>query len=159
MADATRYTKTDKAIEEIHSRGKHLRGRMRTMLFLIEPSKTVDELSASAAQIGVEPDFLETLIRDGYVIAVAANEGGPAQPAPRAVTREHVRLRAAKSFLNETLVDALGIRAFLFTRKLERCSTREELAALLPDYAKAIGKIRGASETRLLVERASELLS
>ena len=29
----------------------------------------------------------------------------------------------------------LGIRAFLFTLRLERCATRADLKALLPDYA------------------------
>ena len=69
------------------------------------------------------------------------------------------RFRAAKAFINETIVDALGVRAFLFTLKLERCSTRADLAALLPNYEKAIRKFRGEAETKLLVERANELLS
>jgi hypothetical protein len=57
------------------------------------------------------------------------------------------------------VVDVLGVRAFMFTLKLERCSSRDELAALLPGYAKAIAKGRGEEETRLLVDRAAELLS
>ena len=164
MAGTTRYAKTDKGLEEIRSRGKNLRGRLRTMLILIDPSKTDDELRVSGAQIGVEPEFLETLLRDGYVAPVGGtgNETASAavEPAPRVVTRDElVRFRAAKAFINETIVDALGVRAFLFTLKLERCSTRADLAALMPDYEKAIRKFRGEAETRLLVERANELLS
>jgi hypothetical protein len=165
MVSATRYAKTDKGLEEIRSRGKNLRGRLRTMLILIDPSKTDAELRQSAAQIGVEPDFLETLLRDGYVAPVGGAEptgaeAAAAEPAQRVVTRDELaRFRAAKAFINETIVDALGVRAFLFTLKLERCSTREELARLLPDYAKAIRKFRGESETRLIVERAKELLA
>jgi hypothetical protein len=158
MADATRYAKTDKGTEEIRSRGKNLRGRLRTMLILIDPSKTGDELRASASQIGVEPDFLDMLLRDGYIVALGGTESP--DDAPRVVSRDELaRFRAAKAFINETVVDALGVRAFLFTLKLERCSTRDDLAALLPDYAKAIRKFRGESETRLLVDRATELLS
>ena len=161
MAGTTRYAKTDKGIEEIRSRGKALRGRLRTMLILIDPSKTDDELRTSAAQIGIEPGFLETLLRDGYVAPVGGSEtSSTSSEAPRVVTRDElVRFRAAKAFINETIVDALGVRAFLFTLKLERCSTRAELAALLPDYEKSIRKFRGEAETRLLVERATELLS
>ena len=159
MTGTTRYAKTDKGLEEIRSRGKNLRGRLRTMLILIDPSKTDDELRASAAQIGVEPEFLETLLRDGYVAPVIGTEAATEQ-SPRLVTRDELaRFRAAKAFINETIVDALGVRAFLFTLKLERCSTRAELAALLPDYEKAIRKFRGEAETKLLVERANELLS
>ena len=160
MTDTTRYAKTELGAEEIRSRRKNLRGRDRTMLILIDPSKTADELRASAARIGVEPDFLEALVRDGYVVAVAGSESGPIEPQPREVTKDELaRFRAAKSFLNETVVDALGVRAFMLTLKLERCSSRAELAALLPDYAKAIAKRRGEVETRLLVDRATELLA
>ena len=164
MAVTTHYAKTDKGLEEIRSRGKSLRGRLRTMLILIDPAKTDAELRASAAQIGVEPDFLETLLRDGYVAPVGgldtAAGSASGEPSPRVVTRDELaRFRGAKAFINETIVDALGVRAFLFTLKLERCSTRADLAALLPDYEKAIRKFRGEAETKLLVERAHELLA
>jgi hypothetical protein len=135
------------------------------MLILIDPSKTDAELRSSAAQIGVEPDFLETLLHDGYIAQVgraepAGVEAAGVEPAQRVVTRDELaRFRAAKAFINETIVDALGVRAFLFTLKLERCSTRADLAALLPDYEKAIRKFRGEAETKLLVERANELLA
>ena len=136
------------------------------MLILVDPSKTGDELRASAAQLGVESDFLETLVRDGYVAAVAGSDAPSAAPSsslspasPPVTTDELKRFRAAKAFINETIVDALGVRAFLFTLRLERCTTREELARLLPDYSKAIRKFRGESETQLIVERAKELLA
>jgi len=160
MADARRYAKTEKGTEEIRSRGKNLRGRLRTMLILIDPSKTGDELRASASQIGVEPEFLDMLLKDGYIVALGGTESPAVADVPREVSRDELaRFRAAKSFINETVVDALGVRAFLFTLKLERCTTRDDLAALLPDYAKAIRKFRGEAETRLLVDRANELLS
>lgn len=160
MTDTTRYAKTEKGAAEIHSRGQNLRGRLRTMLILIDPSKTADELSASAVQLGVEADFLAVLVRDGYIAAVAGAAGTPSAEPPREVSKdEFARFRVAKEFINETIVDALGVRAFLFTLKLERCSTRADLARLLPDYAKAIAKFRGDAETRLIVERAKELLA
>jgi len=162
MPDLTHYAKTEKGTAEIHSRGQSLRGRLRTMLILVDPSKTGDELRASAAQLGVDSDFLETLVRDGYIVAVAGSDaapGAPSAPAPVVTTDELKRFREAKAFINETIVDALGVRAFLFTLKLERCSTRADLARLLPDYAKAIAKFRGEAETRLIVERAKELLA
>jgi len=161
VVDTTRYAKTEKGVAEIHSRGQTLRGRIRTMLILIDPSKTLDELRASAAQLGVGGDFLEVLVRDGYVVAITGPQAPAASPATSpTVTRDELeRFRAAKAFINETIVDALGVRAFLFTLKLERCTTREDLGRLLPDYAKAIRKFRGEAESRLIVERAKELLA
>src|SRR5215831_16195418 len=70
MANVTRYVKTEKGAIEIGNRGKNLRGRMRTMLFLIDASRTADELKAQAAQIGVEADFLDVLINEGYVVPI-----------------------------------------------------------------------------------------
>jgi len=160
MADTTRYTKTEQGAIEISSRRKNLRGRERTMLILIDPSKTAGELRASAAQLGVAPDFLEMLVRDGYIAAVGGTESAPAEPPGRAVTKdEFARFRVAKRFINDTVVDALGVRAFMFTLKLERCSTLADLVEMLPDYAKAIAKGRSETETRLLVDRAAELLA
>ncbi len=167
MADDTRYAKTQKGMVEIRERGKDLRGRMRTMLILVDPSRPVDRLRAQAAQLGVDANFLEILIGAGYIAVAAAGPGapvaGPAVPAaaePQSMAGDELeRFRAAKSFINDTVVDALGVRAFMFTLKLERCATRAELARLLPDYAKAIAKGRSETETRLLVDRATELLS
>ena len=157
MADTTRYAKTEMGAAEISKRRKNLRGRMRTMLILTDPSRTVEELRAQGAQLGVPDDFLETLVREGYLAPVAGSE--PAEAPTQAVSdRELARFRRAQAFIQETIVDAMGVRAFMFTLKLERCVTRAELAALLPEYEKAIVKFRDEAQTRLLVQRAKDLL-
>ena len=158
MADTTRYVKTEMGAAEIRKRRKNLRGRIRTMLILTDPSRTADELRAQAAQLGVPDDFLETLVREGYLAAVAGSE--PTEAATQAVSeRELARFRRAQAFMQETIVDAMGVRALLFTLKLERCVTRAELAALLSEYEKGIGKFRDEAQTRLLVGRTKELLA
>ena len=161
MVDGTRYIKTELGAAEISKRRKNLRGRMRTMLILIDASRTADELRTQAAQIGVEEGFLEVLVGEGYIVPVAGTEPAPdAAAAPATVTdRELSLFRRAKAFINETVVDAIGVRAFMFTLKLERCSTRAELAELMPEYEKAIAKVRDEDQTRLIVDRAKELLA
>jgi len=159
VADTTRYAKTEMGMAEISKRRKNLVGRMRTMLILIDPSRSADELRTQGAQIGAPPDFLEALVRDGYLVAVAGSEPAAADEATHSVSeRELAQFRRAKAFINETVVDAMGVRAFMFTLKLERCVTRADLAALLPEYEKSIGKFRDEAQTRLLVGRAKELL-
>jgi hypothetical protein len=157
MADS-RYVKTEKGATEISKRRNNLRGRLRTMLILMDASKTVEDLRRQAAQIGAPPDFLEVLERDGYIVSLsrALAHGQPQQPV---AVDEFSRFRIAKSFMNETIVDTLGIRAFTFTLRLERCSMRADLVPLIPDYAKALRKSLDESETRVLVDRALELLA
>ena len=68
------------------------------------------------------------------------------------------RFQVARKFMNDTVVDALGLRAFLFTLKLEKCGTLEDLNALLPEYLRALGKARGEQITAALETRLRELL-
>lgn len=165
MAYAARYRKTEKGAEEISKRRKNLDRRMRTMLILIDPSKTVGDLAAQAVQLGVPPDFLQTMIRDGFIAPVGDTSGGAIdkasdeasdKPVP---TDEFARFRKAQAFMNETIVNALGIRSFMFTLKLEHCATRADLAAIEPEYIKALRKGTDDTEVRVIVQRLRELLA
>jgi len=60
--------------------------------------------------------------------------------------------------MNDTIVDTLGIRAFVFTLRLERCATRADLKALLPDYVRFVTKKLGQPDAAVLIERSRELL-
>jgi hypothetical protein len=71
---------------------------------------------------------------------------------------EFQRFSAAKRFMNETVVNALGMRSFFFTPKLEKASTRADLAEMLEEYGKAIAKGTSAEEAAVLIERAREML-
>ncbi|HSE11155.1 MAG TPA: hypothetical protein VLB69_00855 [Rudaea sp.] len=152
--------KTDAGNRELNQRAHKLSPRVRSLLIVIHGTDTVAELSRSFQAFGDVGASLNELaglglitVRESTVASAplqipAANAPDLMLPAPQ-----------AKQFLNETAVATLGLRAFLFTLKLERCSTRADLAALLPDYERAIRKFRGEAETKLLVERANELLS
>jgi hypothetical protein len=159
------------------------------MLILIDPRKTADELRDQAGKLGVPPDFLETMVHDGYILPVGnvapavvggatavpgstaaaaptatdAGDAGDAQapaadPGVAVPSDEFAKFREAKTFMNETVVTALGIRAFMFTLRLERCSNRADLAALFPDYEKAIRKGAGEADAQVLTANLRELL-
>lgn len=84
---------------------------------------------------------------------------GPADPAaqPPAGT-EAERFLRARQYMNDKVVDSLKLRAFFFVLKLEKCSTRQELAELLPDFEKALTKASGAEVAEVIAARARELL-
>ena len=68
------------------------------------------------------------------------------------------RFLQTKKLMNDTAVDALGLRAFLFTLKLEKCSTIADLQAMLPDFGKALSKsLEPAKVQRLLAEFRTRL--
>jgi hypothetical protein len=78
----------------------------------------------------------------------AANAPDIMPPAPQ-----------AKQFLNETAVAVRGLRAFLFTLKLEHCYTVEELRAILPEYRRVVGKAKGEEFAAAMAVRAEAILS
>ncbi|MFO1414759.1 MAG: hypothetical protein U1F10_12800 [Burkholderiales bacterium] len=171
--DSRRFGRTAKGQAEIAQGGKSLRGKLRTVLFLIDANKPVVDIEQQIKLIGAPVDAIDQLVAGGYVAAIggagapaaaAAAAGAPVALAPAApaaplTTEERIaNFRVAKNFMNETIVDALGIRAFTFTLKLERCSTVEDLIGLLPLYTEALLKKLDREAVRALVERTRELL-
>jgi len=163
--DSRRFGRTAKGQAEIAQGGKSLRGKLRTVLFLIDANKPLVDVEQQIKLIGAPIDAIDQLVAGGYVAEIGGAGGGtqPALapiPAPSAQSTEDrlVNFRVAKTFMNDTIVDALGIRAFVFTLKLERCSTAEDLIDLLPTYTEALLKKLDRDATRALVERTRELL-
>ena len=159
---ARRFARTEKGHEEIVQGRRNLRGKTRTLLFLIDPAKSAEQIEQQAAQIGASYDELTALISGGYVVELASEAPTPANDASAAplgepgALDEVGRFRIAKAFMNDTIVDALGIRAFMFTLRLERCATRADLKTLLPDYTQMLTKKR--ADAAVLVDRTKELL-
>ncbi len=61
-----------------------LRGKLRTVLFLIDPGKTVDAILEQVAMIGAPADALAQLAAEGYIEEVDAS---PAEPRTSATPR------------------------------------------------------------------------
>jgi hypothetical protein len=155
---AKRFARTEKGHGEIVQGRRNLRGKARTLLFLIDPAKSAEQIEQQAAQIGAAYEELAQLIHDGYIVELGTEAPTPANDAIAGEVDEVGRFRIAKAFMNDTIVDALGIRAFVFTLRLERCATREDLKALLSDYAQALAKKRSQADATVLLDRTRELL-
>ena len=149
--------KTADGLEELKARSRKLPPRLRTMLIMIDGTLTVGQLQQAAAKLAVPVDFLESLQQQGLISAMSSVTTAPGAVA-RARPPEVDSFRAAQKFMNDTVVDASGFRAFFFTLKLEKCSTKADLIALLPDFAKAISKGSGQEIARVLEARAREML-
>jgi hypothetical protein len=163
MNDNAIYIKTAAGAEEVRSRSRKLAPRLRTVLIMVDGLLAVRHLQRAVATLGAPADSLQQLEREGLIeardpVGVEALPDAaevdlvlPTLPAPE-------RFRAAQKFMNDTAVDALGLRAFFFTLKMERCSTCEDLIALLPEFQKAVGKGSGEDVARVLTARARDLL-
>ena len=158
------YGKSDLGMQEIGNRKLKLAPRLRTMLILVDGHQTALILQEEAAKIGAPDDFLDLLLNLGLIkkVGKATDQTSmdPDRPARRHADRvdEFERFRTAKDFMNVTVVDALGIRSFFFTLKLERAGNLVDLRELAGPYRDAILKGSGAEASRVYGERLQSLL-
>jgi hypothetical protein len=152
------YAKTAAGAAEVKSRKLKLAPRLRTMLILIDGTKPVLILREEAAALGVPADFIEQLEGLGLVAPVAG-AAGPGRVGPAGATMDPVaHFRMAQQFMNDTAVNALGIKAFFFTLKMEKCATVDDLRGMVETYRTAIAKASGDAEAEVLVRRLQEIL-
>jgi hypothetical protein len=166
MSDPEIFVKTDAGTEEVKARSRKLPPRLRTMLIMVDGSLSVDQLRDAAATLGAPGDFLQALQEQGLIrrreAAAAAEltvDLDLGQPAQAVTPTDGERFRTAQKFMNDSAVDSLGLRAILFTLKLEKAFTVADLRALLPDYVKVITKGSGDDAARVMGKRARDLLA
>jgi len=155
------YAKTGKAVEEIQTKKYKLKPKTRNLLFLIDGSKSVEAIDEMSRQLGVSDAELAELENNGFIIK--SGTGATARPdaavEEETQTDEAGKFRVAKKYMNDTIVNSLGLKSFFFTLKLEKCGTRADLALLLDDYAKALAKASNVETATVLQKRARELLA
>lgn len=164
MDSKTRLAKTDKGKEEINHRRHKLPNKLRTLLILVDGTRSFMELTDDCRKLGAPEDGVDALVTGGFIAPVgstAANDAVAAHiDAEEVPADEFGKFRIAKHFMNETAVDNLGgLKKFTFTLKLERCSVRQDLAELLPDYEQALSKAVGAQASTVLSGRMKQLLA
>lgn len=187
MKDTDHYAKTGAGLCEVRDRALQLPKRLRTMLIMVDGTRSVLQLRDAARTLGAPEDFLEQLLAQGLVEPGKSRQrGDPAAQSPTAsqalgplpstagpgasmapardaaleppAATANERFRVALKFMNDSAVDILGFRAFFFTLKLEKCFTAAELLDLMPEFTAAIAKRSGPEVARALETRARQLL-
>ena len=156
------YAKTSKAVEEIQTKKYKLKPKARNLLFLIDGNKSVEAIDEMSRQLGLSDSELGELETGGFIVKAGSASAGAAVPGAvreEVQTDEAGKFRVAKKYMNDTIVNSLGLKAFFFTLKLEKCSTRADLGALLDEYAQALAKATNPETAKVLQKRARELLS
>lgn len=184
MNDSETFVKTPLGLDEVRSRALKLSQRLRTMLIMVDGTRTVAQLRQAQLTLNAPPDFLENLLALGLVVSDMA----PANPASRAAEstqralsaaspahaavdvelslpsldtgppQDPEKFRAALKFMNDTSVDLLGLRSFFFTLKVEKCFTMGDLKDLIPQFSAAIAKSKGAEVARAMEERVQRMI-
>ena len=161
MAAGDIYRKTQQGQAEITGRKMKLNPRLRTMLILIDGSQPEFLVKEEGEKVGAPEDFLEQLLKLGLVEKAGRDSPAAprAEPAPAAPeVNEFERFRDAKDFMNVTIVDALGIKSFFFTLKLERAGTLADLRELADAYQAALTKAEGEAKAEVLAKRLRDML-
>ena len=172
MDDSETYVKTAPGLDEVRTRTLQLSQRLRTMLIMVDGTRTVAQLRHAQLALSAPPDFLESLLALGLV----TSDMTAAPVVPAAVSRAPVdvelgltapestpaseaeKYRAALKFMNDTAVDLIGLRAFFFTLKIEKCFTMADLKELIPHFSTAISKSKGPEVARALEERVQRMI-
>ena len=131
------------------------------MLLLVDGARPEFMLQEESAKLGAPADFLQQLATAGLVEKAAGPGSRGAAPAAESATTgrdEFTRFREAKHFMNTTIVDALGIKSFFFTMKLERAGVTADLVELLDAYEEAITKAEGEEIAQVFMGRLREML-
>jgi hypothetical protein len=176
MRDSDIPVKTEAGRREIGERRRGLQSRQRTLLIAIHGEHAVTELRRQFQAMGDVDAMLDELAAAGLIeprsaavadvstpdtasVAVAPPDASARADEISATDDEALSpLQLARQFMNETAVAALGLRAFLFTLKLEKCYSKEELVALMPEYQRVMSKARNAPFANAMVQRATDML-
>lgn len=162
MKDQDVYVRTEQGIETIRTKKEALSSELRIVFFMIDGHSPAEEILAQVSGLGVTAEAFDRLVAEGFVAlqapAAAAPAAAEASPAAKPAAGPD-RFFIARQFLNETVVNAVGLRSFFFTLKLEKANSLSELRLLLPDYFKHIEKGTGKLEAEVLTRRARELTS
>jgi hypothetical protein len=163
MHDTDIPTKTASGRSEVGGRQLRLKPHQRALLIAIRGEQTLGEIRQQFRVLGDVDAVVRDLIAAGLIVAdrddIAANSpASGAPPAPASLVSPAVlALMSARQFMNETVVAVLGLRAFLFTLKVERCHAHQDAFDLLPEYHRVLTKAKGAEFADAMTRNVEKL--
>jgi hypothetical protein len=130
MDSTTVYAKTAIGQEEVATRVRHIPALMRTMLIMVDGRSSVGQLLANHPTPEEARGYLESLLEGGFIAAQAAPV--PAVPPPVAAVApatDSYSLDEVKQVVTRLLLDFIGPDAEYIAMRIEKITSRDELAA------------------------------
>lgn len=132
-----KYSKTEAGQQAFKQRSALLSARQRSAFILFDGTKTLEQVLAAAAGLGVTQADVDHMLAQGFLVA---SELQTAVPAAAAVSARTPQVRYAEAWPIATrLTASLGLRGFKLNLAVEAASGYEELLALLPKIQEALG--------------------
>jgi len=159
------YAKTAKGQEEISARTYKLPQKLRLVLILVDGKLSVAAHREKAGALGDVIAYLEELERGGFIEAIApaaassAFSAAPRPPPGTAGPATALPLPDLKRNLNRVIHDYLGPDGDVFTEKIEKCRTREEVRSYYESVQIAFREILGKRRAEELTTKCSGWLA
>lgn len=148
--------KTQAGQDAMKDRHGGLSSRQRSAFILFDGKRTMGEVLAATAAMGITQEDVQTMIAQGLL---ASAGGGPLPSAPETPAAPAAAAAAAEPAASETarpsqqrykdaypvataMTAALGLRGFRLNLAVESASSFEDLAALAPKIKEAVGEAK-----------------
>jgi hypothetical protein len=160
------YAKTAKGQEEISTRAHKLPQKQRLVLILVDGKLTVGQHQEKAGPLGDVVALIEALERAGFIArqgATPAEVAAPLAPAAQSVIAAAsvsggLPLKDMIRNLNKLIHDYLGPDGDMFTEKIEKCRTREEVLSYYGSVQVAFREILGKRRAEELHVKCAQWL-
>ncbi len=132
---AMKYSKTEVGQQAFKERSPQLSARQRSAFILFDGAKTLEQVLAATAGLGMTPADVEHMLAQGWIEAPKV----AAAPAPAARERTPQQRYAAAYPVATRFTASLGLRGFKLNLAVEAASGYDDLVALLPRIQEAVG--------------------
>ena len=147
------FVKTQAGQEALKDRHGGLSSRQRSAFILFDGKRTLSEVLAATAPMGITQDDVQTMIAQGLLapaggasLPPAADPGAASMAPPAAVSGSGETARSSQQRYKDAypvataMTAAMGLRGFRLNLAVESASSFEDLAALAPKIKEAVGE-------------------
>ncbi len=146
-----KYIKTELGQQAFKERSPLFSARQRSTFILFDGNKTLAQVLAATAGMGVTAEDVEHMVAQGFLVLVAGSAAvpGPVATAEAVQQAEDAALPPSNRTPQERYADAkpiatkltasLGLRGFRLNLSVEAAAGYDDLLALLPKIQEAVG--------------------
>lgn len=154
--------KTETGQQAFKARSPLFSARQRTAFIMFDGQKTVEQVLAAAASLGLTAEDVEHMVGHGMLAPAAGEAAAPVNPEAAQLQAAQAALTAfnARSIqdryteakpLATKLTAGLGLRGFRLNLAVEAAGGYDELLALLPKIQDAVGAKAAEELERVLM--------